>query len=239
MADAVFFAERDSGVDGFITGLPLLARETTVVENLFGFCWNVGLLELWRALLGREVGGGDRQCVLRCELEIAFVMGRTPKNRACAVVHHNEVGDIDGQFPRLIKRVTHAKACIKAFLLGCFDLFRGGATFAAVLVEREHLCIVFLKQLGERVVRRDANKRRTVQSIGACCVNLDPIMAVGRINRGKRKLEPARFADPVLLHQLYLSGPVIQTVQSTKQFLGMIRNLEEPLCEFATLDQST
>ena len=64
-------------------------------------------------------------------------------------------------------------------------------------------------------------------------------MSVGGVDGGKRKLKPARFTDPVGLHQLYLGRPVIQRIERGQQFFGMIRNLEEPLRQLAPLHQGT
>jgi hypothetical protein len=40
------------------------------------------------------------------EIEVALVMRRTAEDRAGAVVHQDEVGDVDRQFPRRVERVA-------------------------------------------------------------------------------------------------------------------------------------
>ena len=170
-------------------------------------------------------------------------MRRAAKDRAGAVIHQDKVGDVDGQFPRCVKRVPHAQAGVETHLFGGLDLGGGGAALAAFGVERSHVGVVTFQRLGQRVIGRDADKGRTGQRVGAGGVNLDAVKAVGRgraivrfTDQRKCKLQPARFADPVLLHQPHLGGPVVQTVQRVLQLSGHIGNLEEPLRQFAPLD---
>ena len=48
-------------------------------------------------------------------------MGRTAKNRACAVIHQYEIGNMNRQFDRRIKWMANLQSGIKAFFLGCFN----------------------------------------------------------------------------------------------------------------------
>jgi hypothetical protein len=47
----------------------------------------------------RDEGVDHRQVVLPREVEVALVVGRAAEDRAGAVVHQDEVGDVDRQFP--------------------------------------------------------------------------------------------------------------------------------------------
>ena len=136
-----------------------------------------------------------------------------------------------------IKGMAHANAGVKAQLFGGFNCFFCGAAFAAFSAERRHIFVFALKHFGQRMIRGDPDKGRAHQCIGAGCVYLDPVMAFGGVNCREGKLEPARLADPVGLHQFDLGGPVVERVQCGKQFFGMVRNLEEPLRQLASLDQ--
>ena len=183
--------------------------------------------------------GRDRQFVFACEIKVTLVVCGTAKDRACAVVHQNEVGDVNGQFPRRIKRVTHADACVKAALFGLFQLFLGRAHTAAFCTELRDRGVVLFQITRQRVIRRDTNKRRAHQRIGACCVHLNPVMCFGAVDGRECKLKTARFADPVRLHQFDLGRPVVQRVQRFQQFVGIVGNLEEPLRQFTAFDQRT
>ena len=69
-------------------------------------------------------------------------MRRAAKDRARAVVHHDEIRDIDRQFPCGVKRMAHRQAGVIALLFG--GLQRGGsrATLAAFGVEGGELGVV-------------------------------------------------------------------------------------------------
>ena len=79
-------------------------------------------------------------------------MCRAAKDRAGTVIHHDKIGDVNGQFPACIKRMAHAQTSVETHFFGCFDLFGGGATFAAILIERQHLGVIYFKLFGERMV---------------------------------------------------------------------------------------
>ena len=54
-------------------------------------------------------------------------MRRAAEDRAGAIVHQNEIGDVDRQLPRGIKRVANLQAGVEAALLGRFQIRLGGA----------------------------------------------------------------------------------------------------------------
>jgi hypothetical protein len=90
---------------------------------------------------------------------------------------------------------------------------------------------------GNRVIGGNRHEGCAIKRVGACGVDLD----LGRTASGLRigdlpaQRQTLRFANPVLLHQPYLFGPLIQLVQRLQQILGEIRNPEEPLCQLALL----
>ena len=78
----------------------------------------------------------DRQIVLAGKIEIPLVMGRTAEDRAGAVVHQDEIGDIDGQRQPVHEWMGHGKSGIEALLLGRFQGFLAGPEVVALGDER-------------------------------------------------------------------------------------------------------
>ena len=58
-------------------------------------------------------------------------MRRAAKKRARAVIHQDEIGDIDGQFPIWVQRMLDANARIHPHLFRRFQRLGRGANFAA------------------------------------------------------------------------------------------------------------
>ncbi len=69
------------------------------------------------------------------EIKVALVVRRAAEDRAGAVIHQDEVGDIDRQFPIRIKGVDHLKPGVEALLLGLLQLLFRGAHPAAFGIE--------------------------------------------------------------------------------------------------------
>jgi hypothetical protein len=99
------------------------SRKRELIMRAVADIGGVGDLECRRVdALGASTTG-DRQAVFVGEIEVALVMGRAAEDRAGAVFHQHEIGDIDRQSPPGIKRMFHADAGIEAELLGLFDGF--------------------------------------------------------------------------------------------------------------------
>ena len=237
MTDTVLFAEIDGCVDGFVSGLDLVAGDQAGIADLFRFGRHEGRgLDVVIAF-GRKEGVDDRQAVFRCEFVVAFVMAGAAEDRAGAVVHQDEVGDIDRQLPGGVEGVADLQPGVKAQLFGLFQRLFGGAALAGLFTEGCNLGRGFLKILGQRVVGRNADEGGPHQRVGAGGIDLDPVMAVGRIDQREGELQPARLADPVGLHGLHLGGPVVQRIQRGQKLVRVIRDLEEPLRQLAPFDQ--
>ena len=164
-------------------------------------------------------------------------MRRAAEDRARAVIHQDEVGDVDRQLPARVEGMADGDAGVEALLLGRLQLLLRGAHAAAFGVEGGDLLVLALELLGQRMVGRDADEGCAEQRVGAGRVDLDPVMALGGVDGRERELEPARAADPVGLHRLDLGRPVVEPVQRLEQVLGEIRDAEEPLRQLAPLDQ--
>ena len=116
-------------------------------------------------------------------------MGGAAENRSGAVVHQDEVGDIDRQFDRSIQRMFHPDASIQPALFGrLHSLFRG-AKAAAIGQEFGQHRVADLQSLSQRVIGRDGGERSPKQGVGAGGVNLKAFKARRSADRFKRKLQ--------------------------------------------------
>ena len=237
LTDAVRFAKVDGGVNGFLAGLDLFARNQPGVADLFGFWRDVGRGLNVDLAIERDKGVDDRQVVLATEVVVALIMSGAAKDRAGAIVHQNEVGDIDRQFQRGVKGVADAQAGVVAKLVGLFDGLFGGAALTGLGAEGRDIGVGFLKIPRQRVIGGDADKGRAHQRVGSCRVNLDPVMAMWPVDQREGELQPARAPDPVGLHRLDLGRPVVERIQRVEQFARHVGNLEEPLRQLAPFDQ--
>src|SRR4029078_7462599 len=67
--------------------------------------------------------------------------------------------------------------------------------------------------------------------------NLDGVDAAALLGEAEPKLHPLALADPVLLHQPDLVGPLVKRTESLKQLVCEIGDFQEPLSELAALDR--
>ena len=241
LAHAFALAKGNGGVDGGDAGLHLVAREARNVADGFGLGGHVGRATVFGAgeiiFAGfGHIGRDDGQVIFAGKFKVAFVMGRAAEDRAGAVIHQDEVGDIDGQFGGGIKRVTHAQAGVMPELLGLFDGLGGGAALSAFGTEGRYGVVLGFQFLGDGMIRRDADETCAQKRVGAGRVDFDAVVTADRIHQTEGELQAARLADPVFLHQAHLGGPIIKTVERVEQFVGHVGDLEEPLRQLATLN---
>ena len=104
-------------------------------------------------------------------------MRRTTENCAGAVIHKDEVGDIDGQLPVRIERVGDGQSGVEATLVGFLHLFGRGTHPAAFRIERSDLRIVF-QRFGQRMICRDSSEACPEQRVRPCGINLQLIETV-------------------------------------------------------------
>ena len=199
-ANALRLAETDRGIDGLFAALQFGASKAADIVNTFRLQRHIGLGQWCFGRAFSDVDRLDRQTILGGELEIALVMRRATEDRPSAVVHQDEVGDIDRQFPVFVKRMAHAHAGIHALLLGLFQCLFRGTDAAAFGHELGYLRIVPLQMLGQRMIGADRRKACAQKRVGARGIDLQPVEPVRRVNCAKCKLEAARLADPVGLH---------------------------------------
>jgi hypothetical protein len=108
----------------------------------------------------------DRQRVLLREFPVALVVARHRHDRAGAVAHQHEVGDVDRQrFAR--DRMQRAQAGVHAALLLRFEFGLGNAALLQFLDEGLQRGIGRGRALRERVLGGDAHERHAHQRVRA------------------------------------------------------------------------
>ena len=160
------------------------------------------------------------------------------KDRAGAVIHQDEVGDIDGQFMRGVKGMAHADAGVKAQLFGRLDRFFGGAALATLGAEGGHVGVLPLQQswpAGDRA--RCRQRTRPAACRGGLC---KPRSGHGR--RARRSVEKANCSPRDLPIQfacisLTLAGQ-LSSRPARPAVLRNVGDLEEPLRQLAPFDQA-
>ncbi|MCY1221075.1 hypothetical protein D9M72_331190 [compost metagenome] len=180
----------------------------------------------------------NRQVVLAGEVEVALVTGGAAEDGARAVVHQYEICDINRQFPARIERVLGANAGIDALLFRRFQRGERGAGAAALLAEGIDFRIGRRRLPSQRMVGSDRQEGSAEERVRMGRVDGQ----LGRVTGGAFDQFPTQrqafgAADPVLLHQAHLLGPLIQRVERVEQFLAEVGDAEEPLRQFALFDQ--
>ena len=108
----------------------------------------VGDDESLRVLARRADHRRVAEAVFVGEVEIALVVRRAAEDGAGAVIHQNEIRDIDRQLPGRVERMHRLDAGVEAELLGGVDLGLGGAVLLA-----------FRDEVGERRIFRRRRRR--------------------------------------------------------------------------------
>ena len=136
--------------------------------------------------------------------------------------------------------MKHAQSRVETLLL--LRLQRGGARAVMVAFGDEGggIGIFFGDRFGERMIGRDGEEACAEQRVGARGEHLDQVMIFGDRATFDRETDKKslRAPDPVRLHQTDLLRPVLQAVESLKQILRVVGDLEHPLRLLALLDQS-
>ncbi len=160
------------------------------------------------------------------------------EDRAGAVFHQHEIGDVDRQLPVRIERMDRPDAGVEALLLGGVDdLLRGAVTFRLGDEFREFR-IFRGRRLRQRMIRRDRHELGAEQRVGPRREDLQLGLAGGRGRGIEREAHQQALgaADPVALHQPHLVGPAIQRIERVQQLLRVLGDLEDPLVHLALLD---
>ena len=172
-------------------------------------------------------------------------MSRAAEDRARAIFHEHEIGDVDRQAPFGVERVQHFEAGVVALFLRRLDRCDRGPDLARLLDERVKRRIVFGGRGGERMVRRNRHEFRAEQSVRAGRIDVEFFRLPLALERAERRgiddeadRKTLRAADPVLLHETDFFRPALETIEACEQVVRIVGDLEEPLGELAALDRS-
>ena len=160
-------------------------------------------------------------------------MARAAEDRAGAVFHEHEVGDVDRQRGVVLERVADREAGIMAALLGALDGLLAGAHAVALGDERGQRRIARGELIGQRVVRRNRAERRAEDGVVARREDLEPVVAADHL---EEHAQAFRAADPAFLHKPYAIGPARQAVERFQELVGEFGDAQHPLGAFALFD---
>ncbi len=161
-------------------------------------------------------------------------MRRTPEDRACAVFHQHEIGDINRDPPIGIERVDRLEGGAVAALLGRFYHRFAGAEAVAFGDEPGEPRIALGETLRQRMVRRERHERCAVKRVRPSREHLDPFVQIGK---AEEHASAFRAADPFLLHQPHSLGPTVEPVERRQQLLGKRGYAQRPLRQEAFFDE--
>ena len=166
-------------------------------------------------------------------------MRRTAENGAGAVIHQYEIRDIDRQHPVGIEGMGNPQAGVEAEFLGRLDRSFRRAARLAVADKRGERLVLRGEVFRQRMVRRDRQEFRAEQRIGAGRIDLDLGRAAALCirNQCEADAQPLGPADPVALHQPHFFRPAVERVERGEQVRREIGDREEPLRQFALLDE--
>ena len=188
--------------------------------------------------VGRQNDRDDVQPVFPGEVEVALVMGGAAEDRAGAIVHEHEVGDIDRQAHPRPEGMDGLQAGVVALLLGGLDRGKTGSGMPRPGDEVGELRVFLGKLRRQRMVGRDRQKTRAEEGVVARGEDFDRVaVGTGIADDGEADAEALRLADPVPLHEADFFGPAVETVDRRQQVLGIGGDAEEPLGELALLDR--
>ena len=173
------------------------------------------------------------------EFEIALIVRGTAEDRAGAVLHQNEIGDVDGKLSTLDHGMRDAHAGIEALLLLRLQFGEARAVTVTFLDERFGFGVRLGDDARKTVIGRDRQERRAEQRIGTRGEDLDDLDAFRRGTGDRREADEQslRAPDPVRLHQADFVGPALERVERIEQLLRVGGDLEHPFGLLALLDE--
>jgi hypothetical protein len=103
---------------------------------------------------------------LLTKVEVALVVRGAAEDRAGAIFHQHEIGDVDRQLPVRIERMDRADAGVEAELLGGIDDFLRGADAAASAMNSASFGILAPRRPAPADDRRDRHELGAEQRVG-------------------------------------------------------------------------
>ena len=158
LTPALSFGKIDGRIDGLLPGGDVEPGEVVDPSDgqVLGRNKRHRLHRRW--VVERHERVDHRQVILPAEIEVALIVRRAGENRPGAIVHQNEIGDPDRQFPIGVQRMAHPQPGVDPQLFGLFQRFLGGAALGRLGAERGNLAVGLGQVLGQRVVGRDAHE---------------------------------------------------------------------------------
>ncbi len=136
------------------------------IDNLFGLRWHQRIVcDL--GLIARHVERITHlQPVFTGEIEVALIMARTAKDCAGAIVHQDEISDIDRQALFRVYRIDAGKAGIKAQLFRLLDRLFASPGLGAIGDKSLQPNLVCGKLTCQWVIRRNRHEAGPKQGVG-------------------------------------------------------------------------
>ena len=216
--------------DADLAGLAGRAAELARSHHQAGVDVGLGHRLQCQGVIGPLDDDADRQIELPGELEVTLVVGWHAHDGAGAVLHQHVVGDEQG-YSIAVDGVRDEAAGEQAFLLHALRRALDLALTAHALLELPDgggtLGMPCGHLLHQRVLRGDDHEGHTPQRVMPGGVNLN---GVARLQM-EGHLAALGTADPVLLHQPHLVGPLGQHLQGGQQLVGVLGDLQEPLLQ--------
>ena len=135
------------------------------------------------------------------------------EQRAGAVIHQHEIGDVDRQPPASVEWVDRLEAGRKALFLLGLELGRGGPAALAFGDELGRLGLFLGDQRCQRMIGGDRDEARSEQGVGPGGEDLDRPDRGDRLGQAETELEASAAADPIGLHHPDLVGPIVERLQ--------------------------
>ena len=159
-------------------------------------------------------------------------MGGAPENAPGAVLHQDEIGDVDRQFAARVERMKGRNAGIVPLFFGGLDRLLSSAQAVALGDELLRRFVAPGHLLSQRVVRRQGHEAGAEQCVVAGGVNVKLVVAPGQ---RKRNPQPVGLTDPVVLHAPDPLRPAVQSLKRFQQIVAELGQGEDPLVQFPLL----
>src|SRR6202790_327996 len=174
------------------------------------------------------------------EFEIALVVGRNGHDGAGAVFHEHEIADPDGKL-FAVERIHGVPAGEDTYFFGGGKVFGfdRGVAHGGELGFSFRASGRAVEKLGdEGMIGREDDGAGAVDGVNAGGEDFDG-SDTGTIRHGKFNFGALGFADPVALHGDDALGPGgFERFQIVDELIGVGGGFEEPLLDFAGLDES-
>jgi len=133
--------------------------------------------------------------------------------------------------------MNDAQPRVVALLFGGLDRFGGCRAAPALVGEGGERRVLPGGRFRQRMIRGERHELRAKERVGARGEDFDLAGVAKRLREREAHQHALRASDPVALHEAHLFGPTIEFVERREQLFGIGGDLEEPLRQFALLDE--